>query len=705
MPRIVRFFSVAAVLLTAMATQSTSVSASSATGVSTATALVPPAATAGLTLRTVTSARDGGMYFAYQNATGDDYSLVKQKADKTFDSSFGVGGVATVPGLNVSQYTSRRVVITSGLNGNWWAVASTGSSFGGPSTVTISTGGSTAQPTASITMNATSLAALCAAAYPTLSPPTWTVSSANVLIKRGSGAWVSLLCNGTISSTFMNLTTLIALKADLTVDSAINPIGLNGLLGSSVICHSPTTVSDPTGAASSPELWVVRTEHTKVTNGVCDFQPTTASQVSGYDVLRISSTGVITRTAFASPDDASKATFAIRLDPGGRPLLVGTTFADATKMALVRLKADGSVDTSVGSNGFTTLPIGAVPAGAISVRATPIGIITSAANVYLTILLTDMQKNTFNCSTTTPVVTGLRIAVVSFANGPATTFGTSGVSDRVTASNPENAVCLSALTTAGPSVNNAGNPRIVLSDNAVFKYAEWSRPSDATGGSDGGSGTGGFTRDTGGAPSTGTGAAAGRVDKKVYSTRLPAVTQSDSALTVLTARQAKDLDIRTSTPKICIALTTSVLLVNPGRCVVRIIDEDTKRVLRTLRTTVKKDEVEQGTTLTTDEPIMFKQAGIRLSKQAQAQVAEIAEAAKTASRVVVIGHAASLDDVSKYSFAISRDRANAVRAALVKAGVKATIEVVALSYNQPETTKKTEAAQAKNRRAEVFIFP
>jgi outer membrane protein OmpA-like peptidoglycan-associated protein len=102
---------------------------------------------------------------------------------------------------------------------------------------------------------------------------------------------------------------------------------------------------------------------------------------------------------------------------------------------------------------------------------------------------------------------------------------------------------------------------------------------------------------------------------------------------------------------------------------------------------------------------MFKQANIRLSKQAQAQVAELAEAAKTASRVVVIGHSAALGEVSKYSFAISRDRANAVKAALVKAGVKATIEVVALSYSQPETTKKTEAAQAKNRRAEVFIFP
>jgi outer membrane protein OmpA-like peptidoglycan-associated protein len=138
---------------------------------------------------------------------------------------------------------------------------------------------------------------------------------------------------------------------------------------------------------------------------------------------------------------------------------------------------------------------------------------------------------------------------------------------------------------------------------------------------------------------------------------------------------------------------------------VQIIDEDTKKVLRSMTTTVKKKDVEVGTTLTTDEPIMFKQAKTKLSKQALAQVAELAEAAKNASRVVVIGHSAAIGEVSKYSYAISRDRANAVKAALVKAGVKATIEVVAYSYNQPDATKKNEAAQAKNRRAEVFIFP
>jgi outer membrane protein OmpA-like peptidoglycan-associated protein len=124
-----------------------------------------------------------------------------------------------------------------------------------------------------------------------------------------------------------------------------------------------------------------------------------------------------------------------------------------------------------------------------------------------------------------------------------------------------------------------------------------------------------------------------------------------------------------------------------------------------MTTMVKKTEVEDGTTLTTDEPIYFRQANTRLSKNALAQVAELAAAAKDAARVVVIGHSAALGEVSEYSYAISRNRANAVKAALIKAGVKTPIEIVAMAYSQPEKTAKTEKAQALNRRAEVYIFP
>ena len=361
----------------------------------------------------------------------------------------------------------------------------------------------------------------------------------------------------------------------------------------------------------------------------------------------------------------------------------------------VRLNSKGQLDTTLGADGtktLTGLPTSiSVNGTSVSINYSLAGVATTANGFYFTGFSTAGSTGCNNQNFTNKVYP----YYFSPDTGILTSYGTNGLGElhsleMTNTSNCQSSPRLSYINSKGQHGYFAQAPAIG-SQAAGLVNATWDAADGITSGGDG----------TG----VSVASAAGRVDKKVYSTKLPTVVQPDSALTVLTAKQAKDLDIRVSTPKICIALTTSVLLVNPGRCVVRIIDEDTKKVLRTMTTTVKKAEVEQGTTLTTDEPIMFKQANIRLSKQAQAQVAELAEAAKTASRVVVIGHSAALGEVSQYSFAISRDRANAVKAALVKAGVKATIEVVALSYSQPETTKKTEAAQAKNRRAEVFIFP
>jgi outer membrane protein OmpA-like peptidoglycan-associated protein len=591
--------------------------------------------------------------------------------------------------------------ILSDLNNKWWVSSNTSGASG--NLLAISTGGATGEPTTQATFTAASLFAMCAAALPAYTPSSWNIGSVGLVAKRTSGVWMTLNCSGGMSAPGFT-TILVALKNDLTVDTAIASIAIGEAQGSSVLCHTSTLVSDPTGASSTPEIWVARSEHTKVTAGVCSTSPA-ASDVSGYDILRISSTGVVTRTVIASAGDAFDARFSIRLDAGGRPLLVGTSFADTSKIIIARIKTDATLDTSAFASGFTSLPIGAAPAGAVSVNASIMGIITSAETVYISVLLSDVPQQSFLCSSTTSLVFGYRTAVLSYTSGYTATYGTNGVSERVTYNAPEKSVC--SFATGGSSVATTGNPRVAYSNGTDLLYTEWQRPSDATGGSEGGTGTGGYTKDTGGAPSLGESAgatAATRTDKKIY-TKLPKAVQADTALKVLSAKDAQDLDIRTTTPRICVALTTSVLMVNNGRCIVRIIDEDTKKVLRTMTTTVKAAEVEAGSLLTTDEPIMFKMASARLSKAAQVQITELAKAAENASRVAVIGHSASLGDVSAYSYAISRDRANAVRAALVKAGVKAAIEVVTLSYSQPISIKKSETSQAKNRRAEVYIFP
>ena len=190
----------------------------------------------------------------------------------------------------------------------------------------------------------------------------------------------------------------------------------------------------------------------------------------------------------------------------------------------------------------------------------------------------------------------------------------------------------------------------------------------------------------------------------MYSKKLPAAVQKNTALRVISTKDAKKLDIRTVTPKVCVGLTTSVLLVNSGRCSVQIIDQNTKAVVRSMRTTVTASKTRGGSVPTVASPVMFNQASAILNATGLAQVLKIAKAAKSASRVVVIGHAASLTNISEFRFAISRERARAVKAALIKAGVTATIEIVAQSDNQPTATEKTETAQAKNRRADVYIF-
>jgi outer membrane protein OmpA-like peptidoglycan-associated protein len=195
-----------------------------------------------------------------------------------------------------------------------------------------------------------------------------------------------------------------------------------------------------------------------------------------------------------------------------------------------------------------------------------------------------------------------------------------------------------------------------------------------------------------------------RIDSVVYSKKLPAAVQTNTALKVLSTKEAADLDIRTVTPKVCVGLATSVLLVNSGRCSVQIIDQDTKAVVRSMSTTVKASQVRVGSVPTVTSPVMFARASAVLNAAGLAQVQKIAKAAKNASRVVVIGHAASLTNVSEFRFAISRERAAAVKAALKKAGVTAAIEIVAQSDNQPNAMQKTEAAQVKNRRADVYIF-
>jgi outer membrane protein OmpA-like peptidoglycan-associated protein len=687
------------------------ISAAVSPGTATVTTPTPPTSVSGLTIRGVTSARDGGIYFAYENSSGDDYTLVKQQADKTYDQTFGTNGAITIPGMLVTS--QRRVAVMSDLNNKWWSVASSGGLTGDLAKVSV--GGPTGLASQK-TFSSAELSPLCATAFPGSTAISWSVSFNSVLAKRNGGAWGSLSCTGrgnfSVSVEPTNALALFALKEDLTIDSTIAAIGLVAANGSTAACHGMSgLVSDPTGAATSPEVWVLRFQHTNIDrNGLCESnRDLTAAKITGYDVMRISSTGTISRTDIASPGDDVDSLFSMRLDPGGRPLLVGTALSDNTKLVMARIKTDGSLDTSSGTNGFTTLSVGALPTGAVSMRGSVMGIITAKDTVYVSIMLSDQSQDLMFCADSTPVTYGYRVMIVSYAKGIATTFGTNGVGERVSHTVPFSDNC--SFRSGGSSVANSGTPRVAYKTGSDLFLAEWARPSDATGGSDGGTGTGGYTTDTGGAPSRGEGgeASASRTDNKVYSRKLPTTTQEGTALKVLTKKASRTQMLRSTTPKICVTLTESVVLVDEGRCRVQIVNKSDRRVVRSLSTRVKSDDVQAGTTVEVEDAIPFAQVSTRLSKSAREQVVELAESAATAKRIILVGHTALLTEATVSNNFISLQRAAAVKAALQaefkKAGVNVPISITALGSRAPLTTRSSEAAQSRNRRVDIYVMP
>lgn len=687
-----------------------SVLAATSPGTATTTTATPPSAVNGLTIRAVTAARDGGMYFAYQNASGDNYTMVKQKADKSYDQTFGTNGTITIPGIALSNQ-NRRVVILSDLNDKWWVLSTSSSNTGDLAVVSH---GSPTGVSVQKTLTKPELATQCLAGSPTSTATDWFISVNFLYAKRSNGAWLALNCTGAIGNQGVapfNAVTLLALKNDVMIDPAFTPISLVSPHGSTAECHTASLVSDPTGSPSSPELWVLRLQHTNKDNGgFCDNnQNLTAPKVTGYDTLRINSAGAISRTDFASAGDSTDSRFSMRLDPGGRPLLVGTALSDNTKLIVARIKTDGTLDTSAGTNGFTTISLGSSPAGAISVSASVNGIITSPNTVYISVLLMDQSQSTnmITCSDSTSVTFGYRAMVLSYSNGLATTFGTNGIGDRVTQTVPISTLC--SFRFGGSSVSTTGSPRMAYGVGANLFLVEWARPSDATGGSDGGTGTGGFTNDTGGAPSRGEGGSVGRTDTKVYSRRLPTNTQVDTTLNVLTKKASRTEMLLTRTPKVCVALTQSVVLVETGTCRVEVVDRASRNVVRSLSTRVREAEATVGTTVNGQDAVRFSAVSTRLSASARAQIAELATTAADAKRVILIGHTALLTENTVSNNRIALQRAARVKAELQKqfkaAGVKVPISIVSVGSQAPITTKKTESRQSTNRRVEVYLVP
>lgn len=676
--------------------------ANAAPGDVTTTNVAVPAALQGLTVASVTSARDGGMYFAY--TSGDDYKMFKTKPDGTQDTTFGANGIATIVGFT----GAKRLSLTSDVNGKWWGAMHPNN---GNTTARFFGGGPTGDTANNWTITPSTFEPYCASTYPTISAASWTAQNFRILPRRTSGFWVQYTCTAFSGSSQIlteGMWTLTAFTNTGVRDSAVASVGASNALSSTGVCFLNNFIVDPAAPASAPEIYLARTEHTSKLNGICQMNTSTitAAQITGYSIVSVASSGSTTTKLIASNGDATDGSIAGRVDPGGRLVLFNTNLANTSTMSVRRVKTDGTLDTTVGTNGVLTLSIGAAPAGQAYVSAGAVGLITTPTKVYFAVQLNDRTAAINMCNSTTPFTWGWRTVIVSPADGILTSYGTAGVGTRTFITAPENTVCTSNIS-GGASVDTLGQSRNVRFENGVAKFDVWAAPTGANGGGEGGTGSGGATTDTGGAPSKGNGsssAATGTTDTTVYA-KLPATVGINSAIQVLTAAQGKTQVLKSRTPKVCLTLTTSIVTTAKGTCVVRVSNKSDKALLRTLTTKVTATTTGIGTALTATDPLRFAIVSWTVNATAKAQLEKLAEQAKSASRVLIVGHSGMLYDTEAFNVNISLRRAAAVKAALQKAGVKSAINVVGLGSQVPLTTTKTESAQAKNRRVVLYFYP
>jgi outer membrane protein OmpA-like peptidoglycan-associated protein len=347
---------------------------------------------------------------------------------------------------------------------------------------------------------------------------------------------------------------------------------------------------------------------------------------------------------------------------------------------------------------MTNLPT-TVTVGGTSVRMSYniSGFATTATGILFTGFASAMNPSSIDCRNPPNTTNSLYPFYIALDTGLLTTYGTGGLGDVVTLETPSSDMCTSNLPRTS-FINAKGQhmyfaeTRAINAQSAGLMMATWNAATGVTGGGEGGGAVGAMSR----------------TDNKVYSRKLPTRTQVETSLNVLTKKASRTQILRTRTPKVCVALTQSVVLVKTGRCRIDIVNRASKRVVRSLSTRVSSTESAVGTTVTPNDPIRFAQVSRRLSRTARTQIAELAETASEARRVIIVGHSAGLTENRISNNRIALQRAAAVKAALraefKKAGVKVPISIVSVGPDAPLTTRKSNSAQARNRRVEVFII-
>ena len=673
---------------------------SAASGDVTSTPFSAPASVAGQTLKSSFADSTGGTFQVYQS--GQILTMIRVDKNGVPDAKFGSGGTVAI-GVPSQLASSGAMGVSGHTNpktSTWWVATYAVGTITNSVDVALTSGSLTGTVAVNTSVSAASIIANCAST--TTGADKYQIAS--LFARRNGGVWMSNVC-ATPTSTQASVT-FTPLTATGVQDTSATVFSGSASHGGAGNCAVFAAVADPTSVSPAPELWIVRTEFSRTP---CSTNPAaTTSETTAVSSLAISETGVITRTELTTTKLLANA---VRIDPGGRPVFLTTDMNDSTKIYMSRLKTDGTLDTTVGTNGFLLLETGALPAGAIGLSVSLVGVVTTADRVYFAILLNDREVNIYQNNSTTPRTHGFRMALAAPSIGWAPNYGTGGIGQRLTTQLAENAYSLGKTQSTGNSVNLRGQPVNFSFTDSTASYNVWGAITGATGGGEGGTGLGGYTTDTGGAPSLGVGGSDGsesgsgpaRIDSTVYA-KLPKTTELNTAFVVLTAKQSLTHSIVSSTTKTCVPVGRRLALIGTGTCSARIQNKATKKTVRTLRTKVTTKVSTAGTTMIASDPILFSANSSTISAKALKQIRIIANDAKDSAGILIVGHATSLPK-NQSNLPLSRKRAQAVHNYLAKLNVTVPVTKVGKGSTEPASTKKTPAGYAKNRRAVVYIIP
>ena len=196
-------------------------------------------------------------------------------------------------------------------------------------------------------------------------------------------------------------------------------------------------------------------------------------------------------------------------------------------------------------------------------------------------------------------------------------------------------------------------------------------------------------------------------DTKVYQIA-PKEVAGKSAIMVLSTAQNKIADVVSKTPSICLPSDNDLVFIDEGRCIAEVVNVKTRKVLRTLKTTVVADdisELEVGNEIAILTPLYFVAGTFDLKAQSLSRLTKLKDRVTAAGSVLVAGHSGVLMGNTPENLKLAKERADATVKILKARGAKGPFAVTSVGALDPVTKVKTQAAQEKNRRVVIVLIP